>query len=320
VVGIDTVRIRIPVPLSTPSKGADVRVRRSDTPHERMSWSRRLQGGGTLQCHHDAAYIEASLPHVLYGHNISALSVLDARTALAQLIDETKVYVPSLQDSTEHILRTSTVQRLDLDRDFHNVHRFDRLARGLTALPHIRNKTVFTAAGINGHHSMEVRVTDWSAMLYDKHCESGGVASHGHVRFEARLRQRRLTGKWASDSGVIVHTMSDVTERVIERLAKQTWQSVSFGNAVMGLEQLEEVLLTMPSLSSQEARTMAAIYKSPRMFFTMSRGSQRKYRDLIAASGVALFDSGEDTSSVRLDWDTGREVVTDHATLTANVR
>lgn len=302
-VGIDTLRLVFPIVKCLREPTVE-NLDRGRGQH----WSKwHLDRGGSLGVANGCAWVEASLPHRVHGDNNSALPFPDVAAALADLLGEAGEYVVFNPAAVSP--RLLRVPRVHIVRDFDHIGNPSLLLAGLGRGRQPGRTTVLRTSFAGVTESVTVGTkTSWSAEMYDKLRESGGFAPAGRVRFEARLKTRRLQGGWADAHGGCVRVVADLTEEKMTMLAKGTFDLVGFGEAAATRDEVVR-RVEASGLKSQEKTNLLGhlLYQSVGMSSPLSEVTATKYERLARELGVRLHPDAL-LSSTRLDWDTGREV------------
>jgi hypothetical protein len=309
--GVDTVGLAFPVSAdSCGSKSLD-RQRRCS-----------LAGGGFVATGVGGmAWVEASLPKRVGTSNVRPLEVSKVHEVAGDLVSEAvsaldsdpdlEVGVVDQDGVIRHVsARDPKVVRLDLVRDFQleEPRRLGALLDGLALQPQGgRAKVQRFSDGRSGRaETLRVGPGAWAATLYDKHVESRGHASVGHLRAEFRLRSRQLGSKRAERLGQTIRQLSDVSETSCEVLRRYWWDMVGFGRWVGGVRDVWDVLAGA-SLSDREKVFFVGWYEARKAGrqLDLCDKTERRYRRVLAE--LELARSGEER--IRLNYELGHEEV-----------
>jgi len=202
-----------------------------------------------------------------------------------------------------------SVKRLDVARDFEAVDEPSTLIRSLGALPRRWSRLNMTHADPqrNGAQTLFVGSGAGGVRLYNKHEETEGVAPEGTVRWETEAR------KWLQNYGGI-RQLGDVTKEAVDGLALNRWEWSQMGAEVASSTSRLVQLVNESDLTPGQRLTFlgwlveqsAGVESS-----SLSKNSLTKYRRLQRQLGIAApVDFGCMVEVVRrLDWDSGRELV-----------
>ena len=321
---IDTVGLSVPIVDADPV-GATVTVVKADTPDEQRLYRRKLDGGGFVAWGMGAsAWVEASLPKRLRGHNLEGVTANEAWEALAGLYDEACQFVEVVGDTPDEIrlpdgprsgrFEEAKIVRLDVVRDFSGVASAPWLLDGLANVPVTGRARQRRYADAERNRAETLTVgpkAAWAATLYDKAAETAGSdfeADEGSLRFETRLRSDILSGQWARKRGGSVRAVMDLQEDKVQSFGAAMFERVGFDREVEALGRLAEVVFGS-DLSATERRNLwaymtAGIHGAD---IGLHRNSERKYRRLAEDLGVVLATGGSG-ATVRLDYASGSEL------------
>ena len=233
-IGIDTVGLRVEG-VGMPNVAPTARARGLGTADQEIvaRWSLSLANGAGVTVMDRAAFLVASLPKVLHGSNVVAVTTTEAMTAVERLHDEVRQLVQVEDDAFDP--RRLEVYRLDTVRDFTGV---TNPSAHLLALGGMRQSSKFTVqTARNGTcqlQTLTVRHNGYAGTLYDKNTESSGLAPPGSLRFELRLKKDRLSSNWARDNGGHVLVLADLTDEKVRTLNEAGFNELNFGAAVIG--------------------------------------------------------------------------------------
>jgi len=308
-VEVDTFAIAFPV-VDVDTTGATVTTQGYGTPNTIVSGKRPLEGGGFLAWGRGGmAWAEASLPKRFDGQNVSALRWEEALDAGEALYREAAAWCELDRAREGHKFERSKVVRIDLVRDFEGVADVSWLLDGLAG---VRQKgrvgtKRFSDRERGGSATLSAGNAAWLCTLYDKFAESLGAdgSEPGHLRFEARCRQRLLQSAGAVMAGGKVERVGDLSEVKAAGMRRQQYRRVGFDREVVTSARLVDVVAAAPDLTPRARRELWAYLTLPDPGF--SRPVVRKYAAIAADLGVtARVDGWEGPKvSVSLDYDAG---------------
>ncbi len=188
------------------------------------------------------ARVEYSLPNFRHGTNIAALDPTEAIDVLQDIDREVGKVIRWVNPD----LRTRSLSRVDLVRDFHDVPDIVSLTRQLeTHSPYSGPRIMHRTPSLENQAAslMMGRRRRWSATLYDKHAQVIGrrsLDSGGHRRLanacEGTLRyELRLWRPVLRESRAI--TIPDLEAPVLERMLRDKWEKCGLGREVVPPEQ-----------------------------------------------------------------------------------
>lgn len=311
--GIDTIAVTFPVD-GYKERTASLRGFAVGSPEERWSASRRwdLPGGGWVSVNRAmAGRLELSVPNRAFGHNLSPMSLAGTMPVLADAFDEMLEVIDV--DPANLLPDRLGLSRLDLVHDFFGVEDIGTILGILRLVP--QRKGVDVDAWSTGDDpslgSLAVRTrTAFRTILYDKGRESGGGVSPGHLRFETQLKRPRLEPcSFSETCGGPVFVLADLTDAIIESMARAMFDEVGFGRTMIPHDDLADRIEKIDNLSDRDKTGLGAHLlwleagrrppTSPRTF--------QKYEALAGRYG--LIAAGDALSvPVRLDWDAATEV------------
>nr|DAU79842.1 MAG TPA: replication protein [Inoviridae sp.] len=243
------------------------------------------------------AWLEASLPKAEHGSNVDGVSAGDAVTILHKLHAEALVFCQpttfvdddgALVDGND--VSTAWVKRLDVVRDFHGVP-VRPVLDALERTPRFGRKVLikrFADPEAGGAETLRVGTrSSWSCVLYDKHAETGGIAAPGHLRYEARLRSKFLTGSHASTLASPIVSVCDIADGTLATLGVDRFHAAGFGVRVSGEAAFRQRLEAL-DLSSADYMTLLGYLSAVANGYPvrMSRNTVAKYRRLARSLGV----------------------------------
>jgi hypothetical protein len=330
---IDTIGLSVPI-ISADEIGATVSIVRSGTPDETRTFRRKLDGGGFLAWGMgQSAWIEASLPKRVSGGNVAGLPVAEALEAVADLYDEAAGFLEVRRDGVPSApLRSGSsdvryragswieakVVRLDLVRDFDDVHQAPFLLDGLANVPMSGRAKVRRYADAERNRAETLTVgpmAAWKATLYDKHAETAGTdheAPEGRLRFETRMRSDLLTSVWASKHGGHIAQVMDLDEHRVRRLTRSMFERVGFDREVDAMGRLVQLVFGADGLTASDKRGLWCFLTAGLAGADLGyhRNTERKYRALAADLGIVAgpLTHASAATVVALDYDSGREV------------
>jgi len=194
------------------------------------------------------AAMERSLPNLLRGNNVIAVTVEQAHQAITDLYEEAAAFVD--WDCKPWDLEVS---RLDLPRDFDGIDCLDQLLGGLSRLrvPRTSLSAVYNAPDYG--HALTLRrgvLGSWVASLYDKPAQllhladrartdthartlrSLAVANEHRLRFEPQIHRQSLRRAG-------VRTVADMTEPTLVNLREHYFKRARFDQPVGGAPHIE---------------------------------------------------------------------------------
>jgi hypothetical protein len=293
VVGLDTVRLRVPTDGHTQAAWDLAPTRRGE--------GFFLPGGGEVYLADGKAFIEVSVARREYGDNVVPLSVADLPLVLADLLYEVDTYFPVRLDDVE----LADVLRLDVVVNFSEVQMIPALLDGLAGVPRDRRLRVTREADGRGQTNMLIVRTKraWSASLYDKYLESNLASATRILRYECRLRQDRLRQAWATRHGGKIGVVADITEAKLESLAHATFCEVGFDMAVVAPMAAVAEVMNMEISATKKATLLGKMMAEASGFqLEFNDSTERQYRKLERELGVKLTLPDTPTDTMRLDW------------------
>jgi hypothetical protein len=205
--------------------------------------------------------------------------------------------------------RTWNVKRIDVARDFADVDEPGQLIRSLGALhrPWSRLNQTHADPLKHGAQTLYVGSGAGGVRLYDKEAETEGRAPQGTVRWETEARQ------WVKNYGGM-KVLGDVDGDAVGRLAMNRWEWSRMGVEVAGSTARLVRLVDQSDLSTAQKRSFLGWLVEQSAGVDSGVGSKAtlaKYRRLQKELGIAApADFGSMVEVVRrLDWESGREVV-----------
>lgn len=199
------------------------------------------------------------------------------------------------------------VKRLDVARDFVDVSRPAFILKGLGPIPRpwARRNLIHADPRLRGAQTLMVGSGEGIVRLYDKDAETGGAAP-GVLRWEVEARDG-----WCGTYGGI-NKVGNICEGSIRALATNRWEWSAMGLEVSAIENVVEKVMRSDLTYVKQQRlvgylTMLAANADVRM----SKESAAEYRRHARRLGIVVGDCGVDSEgfSARLDWETGREVL-----------
>lgn len=320
----DTVGIAAPIDSFNPV-GMTHTINAYGTLAESHRWSRKLEGGGFLSTGiGNAVWIEASLPKRVdpEGGNITPLDLEGTVKALGDLYLEATEHVAI---APGHHFEESKVIRLDMVRDFTDVHDLSIILNGLARVDQPgRSKVRRFADPARGQaETLRVGPKAWGATLYDKHQETANEptrAPEGSLRFEARLHQPQLRSKFATEHGGNVLVVEDLydRERQLGGLQRAWFERAGFDRQIAPRDTIGEAIRHL-EVSPNIKGSLWAYLTLPGYGNDLHRHTLRKYRSLAADIGVAPYWFHDDDTVnenvvslvaqvVGLDYDSGTSV------------
>jgi len=318
-VGLDTVGFTFPVSEFS-LEGARVTIPNYSGDIEPADLSpkvsHRLPSGGFVSFGvGGVAWCEASLPKFATGDNVNALEVSHALSVLAEVHKEALEFCTPTVGTTPDGAQVdgsrfldSSIKRLDVVRDF-QCHSIRALFDALQPLHRRKGLIVrrFLDPEACGAETLRVGTkSSWSCVLYDKHAETGGLASRGHLRFETRLRSAFLTGKTATALAPPLVALEDLTPSTLAALAYDRFTAANFGAVVNDADGFLERLEAL-GVSDADYTGLIGYLSCVRNGYPvrMSENTLRKYRRLARLVGIDPHHLEDLDVSSRLDWDSG---------------
>lgn len=200
-----------------------------------------------------------------------------------------------------------SVKRLDVAVDFRTEHPSE-LVRGLGPVhrPWARRNLVHFDPSRSGAETLMVGSGAGLARLYDKWQESKGKAPEGTLRFEVEARKN-----WCRQYGGI-DQVGDVTAEALRLLAEDRWKWSAMGSELSGTEQvIEKVMRSGLSPTVQRGLIGHLLMESHGCAYPLAKSTAAKYRKIRKELGLVLDEHAEKLT-MRLDWESGREVTTWH--------
>jgi len=216
--------------------------------------------------------------------------------------------VRELMEPVDPDVRTWNVKRIDVARDFHDVDEAGQMIRSLGAIHRPWSRLNQTHADPKRHGAQTLFVGSGAGgvRLYDKNAETKGDAPIGTVRWETEARA------WARNYGGIKY-FGDVQEASVECLARDRWEWSQMGAEVAGSTARLVKLVEGSGMTSAHKLAFLGflVQQSAGVCSVTSTATLAKYRRLQRELGiVAPADFGSMVEVARrLDWDSGREVV-----------
>lgn len=325
-VGVDTVGLAFPI-VRADTRGATATVNEFGTDHERVTYRRKLDGGGFMAWGvGGSCWVEASLPKRVGDDNINAVAfddvdglVRDLHAEALQYCDpETGVVYQGREgvrvDGTDY--RQSALKRLDVVRDFDGVA-VGPLLDGLAGQRRPGRSTVRRFADSERGNSETLRVgvrSSWSCVLYDKHAETDGLAPPGRLRFEARLRDDFLTGNLVTQRHGFaipdVRGLLDAGADVLTDLGHERFRFVGFSARVMGVDAFADVV-NGADLTQRTKRELVAFLAADALGIDLhwSRNTQSRYRKLARELGITIGTNVAPEVTLGLDFEAGAQVL-----------
>jgi hypothetical protein len=264
-----------------------------------------LPCGATVVAHAKIARVEGSVAMTANGSNVSGLPMPGALEVLKTFVDEAKF---CFDKYTQERMRFGELRvcRLDLVRDFTGVSRIPELLEAFGHRPQRRRlvSNLFMDPRTGEAQTLAVRNKSVTARLYDKHVQSNGAATSGHLRFEVQFRHRSLQGAWARQNGGVVHVVNDLGSVNVDTLVRGMFERVGFDSEVASVDTFVKAVSNAP-LSNAEKRSLLSHVLLPDL---ESAPTRRRNERLIRVHGIPQPSS----TSVhpvrrRLDFDSGLE-------------
>jgi hypothetical protein len=206
---------------------------------------------------------------------------------------------PGCQDISE-----SKLKRLDVCRDFVTEHPAS-IIRGLGPVhrPWSRLNLIHFDPSRNGAQTLMVGSRSGVVRLYDKHAEKD-QAPEGTLRWEVEARQ-----SWVQKYGHMLN-LGDVTEDNVAQLAQDRWEWSAMDRELSGTEQVVDKVLRLPESPAVKRGLIGhLVMESTGCAYQLPPGTASKYRKLAKRAGLVCAPDGVTGASMRLDWDTGTEIV-----------
>jgi len=285
-------------------------------PTETRTWSKTVEvpGGATV-------FVGVSSSAKFAGHmqwgkvEANPSRLVDRDSWELASVEETVLCAGKLLAAVRHLMepvnpdpRSWNVKRIDVARDFHGVDEAGQMIRSLGAIHRPWSRLNQTHADPKRHGAQTLFVGSGAGgvRLYDKNAETKGDAPMGTVRWETEARA------WARNYGGIKF-FGDVSVDSVECLARDRWEWSQMGAEVAGSTARLVKLVYESDLSTTLKRGFLGflIEQSAGMCSVTSPTTLAKYRKLQRDLGIAApanFGSMIEVAR-RLDWDSGREVV-----------
>ena len=331
VVGIDTMRWGGPVraverldDLKIVDDLSSIDLETGELSHKKVVG--RIPGGGTMWLYYEgtritSARIEASLPKVLTGSNFTLLSLRDALPVMERLDAKAGRYVEWADPfDGRHIYRA------DAASHFSGVTHRDHLLRGLATAPgYPQRSAVRHDRQRGGAMSLTRGPTGRSGCLYDKQGETLSRSRRARsprtreaaqrelaitkdvLRYELRLRSSALTK-------IGITTVATLALEPLAAAHQSCFHEFGFGLEVAGMNEVVHKALHADSKLTGHDRLMTLGVSLAEFYnevVPLSEESRRKYRGLQRALGIAPSDFASVAPVVRLDYDTGAQVLSD---------
>ena len=318
-VGVDRLSLSFPVDAAEGDETAWDRVAVVDPggPTERRTWSASVEAGGG-RFFVGVATLPEGAPHRCVGKvEWNPSKVVDPEGWVLASVGEALVTVgPAVAAVAQRMRpvwedpRLWSLKRIDVAKDFAGVDEAGSLIRGLGALHRPWSRLNQTHADPKRHGAQTLMVGSGAGVvrLYDKHAETKGDAPEGTVRWECEARA------WAKDKGRM-KMLGDVQGASVEALGQERFGWSGMGAEVAGsMSRLVAVVHECDYLSGAQKRSFLGWLVEQAAGVESSVGSGHtlaKYRRLQRELGIAApCDFGAMLEVVRrLDWESGREVV-----------
>jgi hypothetical protein len=209
-------------------------------------------------------------------------------------------------------VRSWRTKRIDVARDFIGVDNPSGLLRSLAIVnpKWARRSHLFTNPQRGGAQTLQVGSKAGYVRLYDKYQETKGLAPSGTVRWEVEARA------WASSYGAI-ETLGDINKDTVGALAANRWEWSQMGSEVAGTMSQVISRISHADISPAKARGFLGWLVQESVgadTSDISSGTLAAYRKLRHHLGIAVPADLRSMSDIgrRLDWESGKEVVSVH--------
>jgi hypothetical protein len=280
--------------------------------HEHRTVRHALPSGGFVAFGRGPhGWLEASLPKARYGDNVDGVSPDEAIDILIDLSYELDQFCTrtTFTDSDGALVTPDPhswwVKRLDVVRDFRGVP-VRPVLDALERTPRFGRKVLirrYADPEAGGAETLRVGTrSSWSCVLYDKHAETGGIAAPGHLRFEARLRSKFLTGNHASTLASPIVSVEDISAGTIAALGVDRFAAAGFSARMTGEAEFRRRLDAL-ELSPNDYMTLLGYLSAVANGYPirMSRNTVAKYRKIARSLGVVPGDVSAATAETWLD-------------------
>jgi hypothetical protein len=195
-------------------------------------------------------------------------------------------------------------KRIDVARDFTDVDDIAGLLDALAAVhrPYAKVAARHAAPG-QGTQTLSVGSKAGKVRVYDKHAETEGKAAPGTLRWETEART-----DWLAAYGGM-EEVGSITPGALETLANNRWEWSAMGIEVQTRQALMAKVVAYEAFTDREGAMFVGWLMMRGAGFTSVTGSTTlaKFRRAERALGVTAADVASlGTSTVRLDWDSGR--------------
>jgi hypothetical protein len=260
----------------------------------------RLAGGGAvLQQSPGVARVEFSAATRLRGRNteLATVAELNAELTLA-MRDAERVAPPRMECDTAEL----QLVRLDAARDFDiGTEWHDLLIDRLATIARARRHRVYDDFR-NGRRWLRAGPGAWSLVAYVK---SPPRSTRSTLRIEARAGTRFFESRFASNRGLDMFTIADVTDDRAALLGAALMPHVGWDRTITTLGGLAQRILDA-GLKPQESALLWAMLTLPGYTDQLHPSTRRKYERTVALLGVSPVEVVEDDRpSVRFDWSNG---------------
>lgn len=205
------------------------------------------------------------------------------------------------------------LKRLDVARDF-DVAQTGLYIQGLGPVPRrwARRAFVYNDPARGMAETLFVGSGSGGVRLYDKHRESPDKAPEGRLRWEAECRDR-----WIANYGEMAR-LGDVSVEGVEALARNRWEWSEMGLEVSAADRVLDLVEGLGLSAAKKRAFVGHLYMLSKGRPTkLSKETAAGYNRLMRTAGIVLGPEVEEELvgqvvklGSRLDWDTGREVVT----------
>lgn len=251
--------------------------------------------------------IEFNPSRIVDPHGAGLCAVRDLPHILTSAWEACSSFVSPLYD-----LSQARVKRLDVARDFMGVRDFTVYADALPRLPasHARQSRVYFDPRTGSPQTIYKGSKDNFVRMYDKSAQSPGKVQEGTVRFEVQAGPR-----WCKKFGI--ELVEDLSSDTVWDLLETRFLWAGCSSPVLSvpefLSRLKQVRDDKGELWSQvkiDAFLGHFYQKSMGVAGKLSKDRDGKYKRVLRELGVPSDRSWmNDRASVRLDLETGREVV-----------
>jgi hypothetical protein len=260
------------------------------------SFLRKLDGGGVLQVmagqDREYAFVEASLPKIAGGDNVRPLELDHAREVVPKLLAAAEQFVTW----DEPVV----VNRLDVARDFTDLHEGGAVVLGLSSvpLPGRKVRDLYRDPQHGGAQTLFVRNGGGGCRLYDKHEETRSELALGRFRCEAQERRRGLRNQG-------VERWCDLTEADITRVGHSRFTWAGFDRPIATAGGALSRILAAPVTDGQRAQMIAGLTLSAEGLWERLGNRQRRSRVRKLLEDHGCFATDNVRELIRLDYHHG---------------